>query len=407
MSEAVECKNKLIPSIFPIICMVLLLVALCKLPYGYYTLLRIALFLWGIIYGIKHHSTSYNVFLTTLSFGVSVLYNPIIVIHLARSHWSIINIITIFIVFLCSLEIKGNKKTDEAETSEKGVAIKPEAVQSQAWENISQLVKACLNIKVNDKELFKTTSEKIEALYYVMFMVKKELELTHNISKSEPCLLHLADLLSQLKVEQQDVVTLIKIWEQDRIVTYGKCNITDWAQTLDLLCIWGLRNGHTNATINNMPKIDTNHTTDNIEHTQRRCELNAWVHELMHANIYGIIAKDLLIYTNFAHTQRSVISAGSARSWFSFSKLFENYPQLTIFGVIILIFVVGALFEECSQKYKTIESSKNPYSIPMKPLKMKYEPQYKSVEELFIQCAPRGDSGDTKSAPTYDRKKYY
>lgn len=117
MLENEVSKNKLIPPIFPIICMVLLLVALLKLPYGYYTLLRLTLFIWGIIYGIKHYNISKNSLLTTLSFGVSVLYNPIISVHLQRPHWAIINIITIFVVYLCSIEIHHGKAINKASNS--------------------------------------------------------------------------------------------------------------------------------------------------------------------------------------------------------------------------------------------------------------------------------------------------
>ena len=116
MIEDESSKNKLIPSYFTIICMMLLLVALLKLPYGYYTLLRLTLFTWGIIYGIKHYRVSQNGIFTILSFGISVLYNPIIAVHLQRLHWSIINILTIFVVYLCSIEIKQNKSKDEEMT---------------------------------------------------------------------------------------------------------------------------------------------------------------------------------------------------------------------------------------------------------------------------------------------------
>lgn len=163
MSEYEDSKDKLIPTVFSIVCMVLLLVALCELPYGYYTMLRLSLFIWGIIYGIKHYSISKNKFLTVLSFGISVLYNPIVVVHFERSHWSIINIISILLVYICSIEVKSSNVagTDALSEEDTEESIKePEDERIFALQNISRIVHTCLNVKVNGIEIFKSTPEK-------------------------------------------------------------------------------------------------------------------------------------------------------------------------------------------------------------------------------------------------------
>ncbi len=70
---------------------VLLLLALAKLPYGYYSVLRVvvcAVAAYGCYLGYKLHKTGWA---WTLG-GMAVLFNPLLVIHMDRSMWAIVDI---------------------------------------------------------------------------------------------------------------------------------------------------------------------------------------------------------------------------------------------------------------------------------------------------------------------------
>lgn len=66
------------------------------LPYGFYTFLRIVTCIWGINTIIRTQETKGFPFL--LSSGLTILYNPIIRIHLSREIWEPINMITAILI---------------------------------------------------------------------------------------------------------------------------------------------------------------------------------------------------------------------------------------------------------------------------------------------------------------------
>jgi hypothetical protein len=72
----------------------LLGLALLRMPYGYYTFLRIAVcvLLGGILYA--HHERK-SITWTLICGAVIIVYNPIIRIHLTRDTWAGINLATI------------------------------------------------------------------------------------------------------------------------------------------------------------------------------------------------------------------------------------------------------------------------------------------------------------------------
>jgi hypothetical protein len=72
----------------------MLLIAILRLPYGYYQLLRlvVALFAGFIVWRLWKASASLPVW--ALPFGALVLiFNPVFPIHAARSIWSVLNLI--------------------------------------------------------------------------------------------------------------------------------------------------------------------------------------------------------------------------------------------------------------------------------------------------------------------------
>lgn len=78
------------------------------LPYGFYTFLRIVTCIWGIHTIIRTQESKGFLFL--LSIALTILYNPIIRIHLPREIWEPINIVTALLVILIEIILKTREK---------------------------------------------------------------------------------------------------------------------------------------------------------------------------------------------------------------------------------------------------------------------------------------------------------
>ena len=89
---------------FPLIISLLLATAICKLPYGYYQFLRIAVTIWGLT-GIiqaaaKPPPGAAKTSALIISSGIAILYNPILPIHLDKEIWVYLNLISIPLILL-------------------------------------------------------------------------------------------------------------------------------------------------------------------------------------------------------------------------------------------------------------------------------------------------------------------
>lgn len=104
---------------FPLIICALLIIATFDLPQGYYQFMRIAVTAWGTISLIqtnlqlgKSNSKTYS---TILSGAITILYNPILPIHLDKDHWLAINLISVPAVLICTY-LTNRHKTDSTTT---------------------------------------------------------------------------------------------------------------------------------------------------------------------------------------------------------------------------------------------------------------------------------------------------
>jgi hypothetical protein len=93
-----------------IITALLLIGALAKCPYGYYTFLRLFTCGTGIYcaYLAKKHSS--DKWLLIFAF-VAILFNPFLPIKLGRSLWTILDIVTAIFMLISSYFFHENKKT--------------------------------------------------------------------------------------------------------------------------------------------------------------------------------------------------------------------------------------------------------------------------------------------------------
>jgi len=111
-------RNKL-PILLWIIPSIMLFLALGKLPYGYYTLLRIVICFVSVFLCIYEYAGHKKINIFVIIFGVfSIIYNPLIPVHLGSSVWTPVNIITaLFLIvhLMISFSAEQNKKESSKE----------------------------------------------------------------------------------------------------------------------------------------------------------------------------------------------------------------------------------------------------------------------------------------------------
>jgi len=88
---------------------VLLLVALARLPYAYYILLRFAVCMVNVIFAYYIYFEN-KVGFVWVSAIIAALYNPFFPIYLTRDIWRVLNLLTVvyFIVAICMVEYLQN-----------------------------------------------------------------------------------------------------------------------------------------------------------------------------------------------------------------------------------------------------------------------------------------------------------
>jgi hypothetical protein len=93
-------NEEVIPKSLLLICAIMLLASVAKLPYGYYTLLRIVTFCTFAYYAKISHSNSNNTSMV-ISIVIATLFNPIIPIYMDKSTWLFIDIsVAMYAIFI-------------------------------------------------------------------------------------------------------------------------------------------------------------------------------------------------------------------------------------------------------------------------------------------------------------------
>ena len=95
----------------------LLLLALFKMPFGYYQILKVVVMAYFIIYACIFNKCQFG-WLTATCWILAAIYNPFLQLHIGRGPWTVVNIITIlFCVWL--LKSNFSKDTNTKVTYEK------------------------------------------------------------------------------------------------------------------------------------------------------------------------------------------------------------------------------------------------------------------------------------------------
>lgn len=78
-----------------LVSIILLLVALFQLPYGYYQFLRLFICGIAIFFAYKEYSIGRNINWIFITFtSIAIIYNPIFRIYLEREIWQWVNVFT-------------------------------------------------------------------------------------------------------------------------------------------------------------------------------------------------------------------------------------------------------------------------------------------------------------------------
>lgn len=80
------------------IALVLLLIAVLPMPYGYYMLVRIYICIFSAFVAYKASVEKLNGWMWTFII-IAILFNPIIPIYLMKGLWAIIDVITAMLIF--------------------------------------------------------------------------------------------------------------------------------------------------------------------------------------------------------------------------------------------------------------------------------------------------------------------
>ena len=72
---------------------VLSLIALLPMPYGYYTILRICVSICGGLTAYIYFNAGRRDICVWLCIAVAIIFNPIVPVHLNREVWSIFNVL--------------------------------------------------------------------------------------------------------------------------------------------------------------------------------------------------------------------------------------------------------------------------------------------------------------------------
>ena len=95
--------------LFSILC----LIAVFKLPYGYYTFLRLSISVFSLVHIYHNRKDGYSILNITLLI-ILILFNPIVPIYLTRKIWLPIDILVgLFFFFLPYLNSKNEENYSE------------------------------------------------------------------------------------------------------------------------------------------------------------------------------------------------------------------------------------------------------------------------------------------------------
>ena len=84
---------------------ILLILAVLPMPYGYYSFLRVSVFIYLCFLFKNLHSNKFE-FVEIICILLAILYNPIIKVGFSKEIWICLNLLTIIAIFSINKKIK-------------------------------------------------------------------------------------------------------------------------------------------------------------------------------------------------------------------------------------------------------------------------------------------------------------
>lgn len=157
--ETIQYKN-----IIAGISVFMLFLAIPKLPYGYYTLLRWVVTISALFSAWVVHDSEHT-FWVFLMGGIAILFNPIIPVHLTKDIWVIIDLIVATLFLVSIFTIKPKKELPKEE--------KPQNLEREQRERDNAFLR-CWGKGMNDEELAKKFNLEIEGVKALKERLKGE-----------------------------------------------------------------------------------------------------------------------------------------------------------------------------------------------------------------------------------------
>ena len=155
--ETIQYKN-----IIAGISVFMLFLAIPKLPYGYYILLRWVVTI-SALFSVWVAYDSEDKFWVFLMVGIAILFNPIIPVHLTKDIWVIIDLIVAILFLVSIFHIKPERKPREKKKIQKkiylprtrlGVSPENSGKKQQKEKNRPEISKQILGVAYHNKGMY-------------------------------------------------------------------------------------------------------------------------------------------------------------------------------------------------------------------------------------------------------------
>jgi hypothetical protein len=99
----------------------MLLIALAPLPYGYYRLLRLVVCVCAGMIAYRLHEDEGATFWMIALAALAVLFNPLILIHLTRETWAVLNVASAALLAVHFVLVRKASKENVGTQTQQGV----------------------------------------------------------------------------------------------------------------------------------------------------------------------------------------------------------------------------------------------------------------------------------------------
>ena len=90
-----------------------LLVAVLPMPYEYYMIIRLAIPVFALVIAVNEFKEEQSNIYPYVFLGLATLYNPVLPIHLTKTLWIVINLLSAYVFYFYKGVFDQNAKNDK------------------------------------------------------------------------------------------------------------------------------------------------------------------------------------------------------------------------------------------------------------------------------------------------------